>query len=36
MINTYLKMPKVACSSVQITTTFHGNISMEDLGAGTF
>lgn len=36
MINTYLKMPKVACSSVEITTTFHGNLSMEELGAAPF
>jgi LruC domain-containing protein len=36
MINTYLKLPKVACGSISITTTFNGNISMEELGAAPF
>jgi LruC domain-containing protein len=36
MINTYAKLPKVACNSITITTTFNGNISMEELGAAPF
>jgi LruC domain-containing protein len=36
MINTYIKMPKVACTSITLTTTFNGTLSMEDLGAAPF
>jgi LruC domain-containing protein len=36
MINTYMKMPKVACTSVVITTTFNGSLTMEELGAAPF
>jgi LruC domain-containing protein len=36
MINTYAKLPKVTCSSISLTTTFIGNISMEELGTAPF
>lgn len=36
MINTYIKMPKVACTSVALIITFNGSLTMENVGAAPF